>query len=736
MKTKIKKDLRKIFFEIWPLLLIFSIIFIFLARLFFPPSIFVTPDFGRSDILNIQLPSDFITSQSLRHFNIPLWTGNAAQGYPLYAELMSTFYIPNLIIFFLLPFEFAIPTIYLINFLIAAFGMYFFLRSQKMERLPGIIGALSFVFSASIILRVQHLGILEAISLLPFCLKFFLDVLNKPNKINLIVLSFLFSQMLFGFPQIFVYTAISFSFLALTDLLFKKNKKIKRLFFSALVILFFTFAFGAIQFFPSYELLKESSRGNGVDPQTILTGFPFTAKNLLTFINPFISGSAANGTYNFLNWKIYGIFWENNAYFGFLPFVSSILGIIFIFLKNRKSVNMPIAATAILTLSLALGALAPTHILFSFPPISFFRVPARFIMLTQFFLVIISAYFLNLIYQKLPKKIGAFVLSIVLIITVSELFLNWWNYNPIGKISTWTGNITTANFINTTNKQNGRILTINAEGIWDTEFTKSGWQNNLDKYLYFQNALDPNTNFYTGIQSFGSYQILQTRRQDLLESILTQDIKITKDSIEIGDVAKKILNLANVRYLITTIPVNLDNFNKIYQITKYNISYYVYENLNVHTKYNLFYNYKTVSNVGDYITAFQDENLNSRILLENPPQKKLQQGEGIIKLNKETENSLDLEITTNHEAILQYASSYYPGWRARIDHKPVKIYAADINSKAIFVPAGEHQVSFYYQPFSFLIGTAITLLTLIISIIIIFSNKLKLIYRSIKAFLP
>jgi hypothetical protein len=55
----------------------------------------------------------------------------------------------------------------------------------------------------------------------------------------------------------------------------------------------------------------------------------------------------------------------------------------------------------------------------------------------------------------------------------------------------------------------------------------------------------------------------------------------------------------------------------------------------------------------------------------------------------------------------------YPGWRAFLDGKPVAIVAANYLFRGVFVPPGEHKVTFRYQPQSWLVGIWITLVGMI-----------------------
>src|SRR3989344_3691668 len=104
--------LKKFLEKYWPILLITAVIFAFLYRLFFPLSIFINPDFGRTDILHIELPQKYLLSTSLKNFQFPLWETQAGQGYPTFTT-PGNFLIPDLIILFLFPFDVAVPVIYL-----------------------------------------------------------------------------------------------------------------------------------------------------------------------------------------------------------------------------------------------------------------------------------------------------------------------------------------------------------------------------------------------------------------------------------------------------------------------------------------------------------------------------------------------------------------------------------------------------------------------------------------------
>lgn len=63
-----------------------------------------------------------------------------------------------------------------------------------------------------------------------------------------------------------------------------------------------------------------------------------------------------------------------------------------------------------------------------------------------------------------------------------------------------------------------------------------------------------------------------------------------------------------------------------------------------------------------------------------------------------------VRVATEAEGYLVLADSYYPGWRAWVDGRPVTIERAFVALRAVEVPAGEHVIEFAFEPESWRIG--------------------------------
>jgi hypothetical protein len=67
-----------------------------------------------------------------------------------------------------------------------------------------------------------------------------------------------------------------------------------------------------------------------------------------------------------------------------------------------------------------------------------------------------------------------------------------------------------------------------------------------------------------------------------------------------------------------------------------------------------------------------------------------------------------LESETSSDAVLVLTDVYYPGWKCTIDEKQVDIFIANFLFRGINLPAGKHQIVFFYEPASFMWGLRFT----------------------------
>lgn len=99
-----------------------------------------------------------------------------------------------------------------------------------------------------------------------------------------------------------------------------------------------------------------------------------------------------------------------------------------------------------------------------------------------------------------------------------------------------------------------------------------------------------------------------------------------------------------------------------------------------------------------------------------------------IRLIEYKPNQLKYESYNPHRAIALFSEIYYPGWKATIDNKPVKIARADYILRAIDIPAGKHTITMKFDPDSLHVTEAIAysgLAVLFLGIIALLLNYRK-----------
>lgn len=88
-------------------------------------------------------------------------------------------------------------------------------------------------------------------------------------------------------------------------------------------------------------------------------------------------------------------------------------------------------------------------------------------------------------------------------------------------------------------------------------------------------------------------------------------------------------------------------------------------------------------------------------------------GEASARIVRETSTRVEIECETPGRAVLVLTDMFYPGWAARVDGRPARIYRANGLFRAVTVDSGHHRVVFRYRPGSLHIGAMLSLLSLV-----------------------
>jgi hypothetical protein len=73
-----------------------------------------------------------------------------------------------------------------------------------------------------------------------------------------------------------------------------------------------------------------------------------------------------------------------------------------------------------------------------------------------------------------------------------------------------------------------------------------------------------------------------------------------------------------------------------------------------------------------------------------------------------------IRVQSTSPGLLVLSDTYFPGWQASVDGESHPILRANLAFRAVAVPAGDHEVEFRYEPASFRLGVALTVIGLLI----------------------
>jgi len=224
---------------------------------------------------------------------------------------------------------------------------------------------------------------------------------------------------------------------------------------------------------------------------------------------------------------------------------------------------------------------------------------------------------------------------------------------------------------------------------------------------------------YNPLYLLRSAELLQALQAKLEEKLPVNKYFITSEKERL----KYTLDFLGVSYIVAGKDSNpsieyfhTDRFQGDFTPTYQDDRYVVYENTTSYPRFDLYYQVREVKSDTETLRLISQKSLNFReeLILNETLPFTLQEGSGSAKLLASTVNKQKFAIKTNKPALFYVSDTFFPGWKAKVNQKFVKIYQANYNFRAVEVPAGESVIEFFYQPSHFLFGCLISFLSLII----------------------
>lgn len=626
------------------------------------------------DVVNQIIPWKTFTISEWQQGRVPLWNPYNFSGTPHAANWQSAVFYPLNLIFMLLRFETAWSLYVLLQPLLAGIFTYLFVRSLKISPLGSWLSAISFGFSGFMTTWLAWGTLGHALLWLPAALW-----AVEKSKIKTAIL-FLCLSLLAGHLQTSLYVII------LTGIYFyfRHHRLV-----TTLIITVLPFLLTAFQFFPSLELYFNSFRSqeNAVD---WFQAFRIPIYSLITWFAPDFFGHPVTRN-QFTDYS----YVEMAGYIGLIPLFLALLTL----LIRSKSLQIKFFWwTIVISLALSLKTPVANLLVWLHVPVLSSSSPARIIALISFSLSILAGFG----FDQLPKlKLKQFLISMtalfaslwlasfmlhssvaqrnlilptimfiafiiiisfrrrlfvvaccLLFVTIADLFRFHHKFTPYTDKKLWYPQIKFITFL----QQNQGVN--RSFGIFDGQL-------NLPFKIYSAEGYD--TLFP---KTYG--RLLQLDTAGRVSSAI-----IPKNSPQ----TMSLLNLLGVKYVVQGVvhgaaPWELQLWNYPDQFTN------IYED--------------------ESYQVFLNKTAQPRAYLVNG---------GMANIKAYTPQKIIIEVDSAQNNTLILSDSYYPGWRATIDNQTTRINRTDVALRSVDVPSGYHTVTMTYQPLSFTLGLATSIIS-------------------------
>jgi uncharacterized membrane protein YfhO len=727
------------------------------------------------DMIEESYPQRIFARNAMSNFEFPHWNPYMFNGMPFFAtQTPGALYPTNIILSFIrcpdTVFWYLIQFAVIAHILLAGFFMHLFLRYKGHSQKASILGAISFMFSGSLIAHLIHPFTIETLAWLPLII-LFIDKGITQKKIAFTSLAGILIGIsaLAGQPQFFFYLLLFCSFYSLY--LWIVHRKMNPLSLLQLSLPFIIgICIGTIQILPTVELNPYTFRANW--SFEMASEGSMSPLHLLVLIIPKLFGAWTGSMPTSKEGQIpsfwltdsphagYYTYWETCFYSGIIIIILAAVS----FYRIKKDPLIPFMAFWCLgTILIAMGSYFPLFkALFTLhvPGFTTFRNPSRILVSWNFVLPFLAAISLQNFSQIFSEKkgkrllyiVGGFLLVIGLI-SGTGILAKMVPDMQVAERSAWAA---TQGLLLLLHASVFLILIYTFQAKWIKEPTFyilliAGLSLDMITFAYGQHVVHSKSapsefkeqkDLVKAIQDESKKGLFRSNtRQFILEPGATinrqTNVMLFKRTQGMVDNIQLTEGYAQLRMSHYMPQVKAENFKMLLDLL--NVKFFInpeygtssqqliLANNDCLPRIKMFYSAKTIENDSLIATYMNDKNFNyaRELVLSEKPQLNYSDTGDVknnINITKYTNNKIEINVSTDKPGLLWLSEIWYPAWKAKVDGKVTKVYKADFSFRAIDVPSGNHKITMYFDSDAFRYGMIISLTALFASICIIGFN--------------
>lgn len=712
-------------------------------------------------------------ARALRHLALPLWAPEINFGFPLFAEGQAGILYPfNLICALFLPTYAAINFNIICHFWLAGAGTYGLLRVIGCLRPAALVGGLSYCCSGYLVVRAMSPNYVDVCAWMPVCLMLIELALQRGDwRLVLGAALVVGMQWLAGHPQAAFYSMGACSLFALYRGWQQGWKTVALL---AVGMPLLGLGLAAVQLLPTAELVRISSRGQGVSMEQFVS-MSLPPERLITLLLPNFFGNDSTGSY----WgQREGFFIQLCPYVGVLPFLLSLVAL----RRRRDQYTCFFGALGGLALILALGHYTELFsLLYHFPGLKFFRIPTRFLLWLTLAMAVLAGLGLDHILRS-PQRRGAGVWWACAILGGTALSMAWMNSQVLlggGSGLRLPGQEQVAGFLHYQQELRWDLVRclvmLGLGGLVATTQGSTGWRLRVlpwvvplalyaDLYSFgadFNGLVEPEVYLrqpesaaliHEDAQGMGgmaprllslvseenssydwhagwavdqrSYRAypqtlrMYTASQYGLAGALPgwSPLHLMRHWEFVREYPA-VMDLAGVQYVLSCRPLSGQSLEPIAEG-----EVKVYRNRTALPRAYLVPRYRLVPDTRERLQLLRDPHFDPRqeVLLETDPglAGSAERPMGTVRVKSYAPEEVQLELERSQPGLLVLTDTFYPGWHAYVDGIERPILQANHVFRAVAVAGDSRQVVFSYQPESFRYGFWVSLFSLVLLVLV------------------
>jgi hypothetical protein len=679
----------------------------------------------------------YFIGQCLQEGILPLWNPYQLLGSPIHADPQSSAWYPFTWLFgYTTGYNiYTLSIDFMVHIFLAGMGMFYMAKQLKFRDETAFLMGVSYMLSGFFIGNAQHYMWIISGTWIPFIIGAFLSLKENPSTTGAIKLGLAFFMIMTGgypaFIFLLAYLLVFIYILFLTEYIKKKDYKglIKFSGYLAFAAVF-TILAGMVILVSVYHVQGAITRGGGVTIRQALFG-AFTPQSFISFIFPFAS---------IRDMEFYGTDLSmSNGYIGMLMLIFFIAALM---IKRTKLVNL-FLAWGLFCLAASVGSALPVReFLYDYIPfMNLFRFPALFRVFFILSFIIVGGYAFNewrsgkiMINRKAIISvlgIGGLVLGfLVYAVFKGDLNMKYFIFHQLF-IFTDKTTITQHIFFQGLIQLVFLAFIILVMTLWkQKKHAMAGLL--LIACLDLVLAARLNGAYTVYYQGFKSKEIYDHSKTFPDGFPLPDDRPVYQNRDTKGLVFQALWRNMNIFHKQVSWegynPLHLkgfeemaDNHVKLFETILQNPLVYLAENVSpldslpIHEKDSSFSKGRVYLEEEDYLMLKVEG-------LMLPARTDVQSGGNagdFVQLKSFSPVEVKAISKTKDKAIVNLLQNKYYGWKAKIDGRDAQVFTGNMSFLAVLVPAGEHEVVFYYDPKGVSVGFWISIITILAGLFLI-----------------